>query len=90
MVGVVGIIIKINSFFFQKPPGYETVSVNPLTAIGRIFTSFNYGNPCCNNHYPTFVFEYFDVVLYHDTVTVSYKNCNNFRVLAKAFCYFLI
>ena len=26
MVGVVGIIIKINSFFFQKPPGYETVS----------------------------------------------------------------
>ena len=30
----------------------------------------------------------FDVVLYHDTVTVSYKNCNNFRVLAKAFCYF--
>ena len=26
MVGVVRIIIKINSFFFQKPPGYETVS----------------------------------------------------------------
>ena len=26
MVGVVGIIIKINSFFFQKPPGYKTVS----------------------------------------------------------------
>ena len=29
MVGVVGIIIKINSFFFQKPPGYETVSARP-------------------------------------------------------------
>ena len=32
MVGVVGIIIKINSFFFQKPPGYETVSAR-LTKI---------------------------------------------------------
>ena len=34
MVGVVGIIIKINSFFFQKPPGYETVSA--MIALPRV------------------------------------------------------
>ena len=32
MVGVVG-IIKINSLFFQKPPGEETVSDNPVLQV---------------------------------------------------------
>ena len=73
MVGVVGIIIKINSFFFQKPPGYETVSATTSYDTDQISEE---GGVCCIVLYCLLLST---IGSYSETLNYWYVMCDNLK-----------